>query len=488
VEHAAEKGLSVIWGPPGTGKTLTLTGCIHGLVHDAVLHSESLKILVTGPTYKAVEQLIHRVVLSLAKDPSSSTEIFIAYSDSAQLQPFASGSAHVSVSAFKFLKNSQETLDCLASLRNTSNVTIVAATTMQCFKFSNWLTGAMVGPVFDVVVIDESSQVQLTHALSPLATLKSAFRLIVAGDHLQMPPIVSLEPPRDAEYLVGSIQRYLRDRQFAGPIVECPLEENYRSAEDIVAYARSIGYRSSLKSVYPDTKLHVLQTAQSSSSLGFPPNLPWSTLWSEIVDPEKRVLTLLHEDDLSSQSNLFEAQMVAGLVWELRNSISASLEGRGTVGVHKAPSPSELWEKCIGIVTPHRAQRALVIRELKSIFPNDPVDLIEAAVDTVEKFQGGERHTIIVTFGVGDADVIVGEEIFLMQLERTNVAISRAMAKCIVIMPMTLSGHVPQDKKALETAHAIKDYVDEFCNRELTADVILGSVARKAKLRFHVTK
>ena len=487
VSHAAEKGLSIIWGPPGTGKTLTLTGCIHGLVHDATSHSQPLKILVTGPTYKAVEQLIHRVVRSLAQDASSPAEIFIAYADSAQLQPFTSGTAHVPVSVFKFLKNSQETSDCLASLKNNGVVTIVATTSMQCFKFSDWLTGSMVGPIFDIVVIDESSQVQLTHALSPLATLKSGFRLVVAGDHLQMPPITSLEPPTNAEYLVGSIQRYLRDRQFAGPIVECPLEENYRSAEDIVAFARSIGYRPSLKSVYPETKLHVLKTAQSTSA-EFPPNLPWSTLWLEILDPNKRVLTLLHEDDMSSQSNLFEAQMVASLVWDLRNSVSASLDGRGQVVVHKAPSPDELWEKCIGIVTPHRAQRALVIRELKAIFPGDPVNLIEAAVDTVEKFQGGERQTIIVTFGVGDADVIIGEEIFLMQLERTNVAISRAMAKCIVIMPMTLAGHVPHDKKALATAHAIKDYVDEFCNAELTGDVTLGSIVRKAKLRFHIAK
>lgn len=136
-------------------------------------------------------------------------------------------------------------------------------------------------------------------------------------------------------------------------------------------------------------------------------------------------------------------------------------------------------------MTPHRAQRALVVRELRSIFPSDPPNLIDSAVDTVEKFQGGQRHTIVVTFGVGDADVIMGEEAFLMQLERTNVAISRAMAKCLVVMPMTLAGHVPQDKKAIETAHAIKDYVDEFCNQELVDQVSFGSTSRQAKLRYH---
>jgi hypothetical protein len=202
------------------------------------------------------------------------------------------------------------------------------------------------------------------------------------------------------------------------------------------------------------------------------------------LDADKKILALLHDDDLSSQSNSFEAKMVAALTWCLRNTVSAELDGRGTA-THISPTPDQFWGQCIGIVTPHRAQRALVVRELRALFPADPPDLIDSAVDTVEKFQGGQRHTIIVTFGVGDADVIMGEEAFLMQLERTNVAISRAMAKCLVIMPMTLAGHVPLDKKALETAHAIKDYVDEFCNQEIADRIMSSTTSKQAKLRYH---
>lgn len=70
VAHATEKGLTIIWGPPGTGKTQTLAGCIHGLVHDAVQRSQPLKVLVAGPTYKAVEEIIGRVVEALDADPT----------------------------------------------------------------------------------------------------------------------------------------------------------------------------------------------------------------------------------------------------------------------------------------------------------------------------------------------------------------------------------------------------------------------------------
>jgi hypothetical protein len=112
----------------------------------------------------------------------------------------------------------------------------------------------------------------------------------------------------------------------------------------------------------------------------------------------------------------------------------------------------------------------------------------EATLDRVErpigKFQGGERHVIIISFAVGDPDVIAGEEAFLMQLERTNVAISRAMAKCIVIMPTSLAGHIPEDQKALKTAHVLKGYVDEFCNRSTVITIVDANVTRKGQLRW----
>jgi hypothetical protein len=483
VAHAAERGLTIIWGPPGTGKTQTLAGCIHGMVHDAVGQGTPLKVLVAGPTYKAVEELIGRVVTSLDNDMTCPAEIFVGYSSSQAPKPIAATSPHLRVESFNLHQGNQETQDCLASLTKDDTVTIVATSTMQSYKLAEWMFGRCVGPVFDVVIVDESSQVQVTTAIAPLATLKDESRLIIAGDHLQMPPIMALEPPVGAEYLVGSIQKYVLSRPFSGNVNTCPLEENYRSAEDIVAYARTIGYRSTLQASNPATALHFLATIAASKT-GFLSSLPWSPLWSHALNADKKVLALLHDDDLSSQSNSFEAKMVAALTWCLRNSVSAELDGRGAV-THAPPTPDLFWGRCIGIVTPHRAQRALVVRELRTIFPSDPPDLIDSAVDTVEKFQGGQRHTIIVTFGVGDADVIMGEEAFLMQLERTNVAISRAMAKCLVIMPMTLAGHVPQDKKALETAHAIKDYVDEFCNQQITDQILYGVTSRQAKLRYH---
>ncbi|WP_432734488.1 DEAD/DEAH box helicase [Maridesulfovibrio sp. FT414] len=481
VKSAAEKALTIIWGPPGTGKTKTLTSYIHGAVWNANAEGRGINILVSAQTYKAIEELIGRVISELDKTPVCSSDVYVGYSSSRIPTQFVNTNSHLNLRSFNLKPKGATTASCLSALQDPSKVTIVATGCMQAYKLAEWSSNNKVASIFDVVILDESSQIKLTNSLSPLATLKTGGQLIVAGDHMQMPPIQNLEPPKGAEYLVESIQNYLLQRDFGGKINVSALSVNYRSASDIVDYAKTIGYLSSLKAFYPNTSVKLISPLPDQTKF-ISSNLPWSPLWGEMLVPEKKVLTLLHEDDLSSQSNMFEARIVSGLVWSLRSTVSAKLEGLGVSG-HSAPTPEEFWGKSVGIVTPHRAQRALVVRELKKLFPAEQ-DLIDDAVDTVEKFQGGERHTILVTFGVADADLISGEEAFLMQLERTNVAVSRAMAKCIVIMPTTLAGHVPQDKKALETAFALKGYVDEFCNKSVDGNILDGAEIRQATLRF----
>lgn len=483
VVHAVERALTVIWGPPGTGKTNTLAAFLHGLAWEAASGGRPLKILVTGPTYKAVEEIMHRAAALISADPGARCTMFLGYSWGRALGGAPSGlSAHVSYAPITLDNRDPDYQRHLQELAvGAQGVVIIGCQVRQCRRLPKELQGSFVRQVFDVVVVDESSQVPVSQSLSALCGLKDNARLIIAGDHLQMPPIASIEPPAEAAYLVGSIQTYLKERQFATPVNQCVLETNYRSSEDIVAFARCIGYPASLNAGYPDTSLHFLCALPSNAS--YPTQLPWCAAFDDLLFPDHKVVTLLHEDELSSQGNHFEARMVAGIVWMLRKLVSVDLDGRIPV-THAPPSPAEFWDKCIGVVTPHRAQRALVILELEQLFPGEK-DYIDAAVDTVERFQGGERHTIIVTFGVADTDVISGEEVFLMQLERTNVAVSRAMAKSIVVMPKALAEHIPEDKRALATAFALKLYIEEFCNMKVDTTLSDAVETRRAQVRYH---
>jgi hypothetical protein len=487
VAHAIERALTVIWGPPGTGKTNTLAAALKTMTAHAASSNVPLRVLVTGPTYKAVEEVMHRAARFLSTSGTTLCSMYMGYSRGRAMGQVPAGlNTHVSYSTMYFDQTDTELTNCLRSLSNGNGVTIVGCQVRQGRQFAKRIggQGIVLHPVFDVVIIDESSQVPVSHALSAFSGLRNDSRVIVAGDHLQMPPIASIEAPEEAKYLVGSIQTYLLTRPFAVPVDRCVLERNYRSAAHIVNFAKSIGYPQQLTAEYGATRLHLMQPLPAQAS--YPPNYPWSAAFDRVLDPTTCVITVLHEDDISSQANQYEAEIVASLLAGLRHSISASLDNRGPVPpVHAVPTPDEFWSRCVGIVTPHRAQRALVVRALTDLWPAE-ADLISNAVDTVERFQGGERHTIIVTFGVADVDVIGGEESFLMQLERTNVAISRAMAKCIVVMPDSLAAHIPEDKRALETAFALKDYVEEFCNQRMSDTIHSPQGNRSIQVRYRI--
>jgi hypothetical protein len=481
--HALERGLTLIWGPPGTGKTQTLAAILHAMAAHAAGARQPLRVLVTGPTYKAVEEVMHRAANLLSADTAAPANFFMGYAQGRAPGAVPPGiAAHVSYETMLFDRSDADMLTCLNGLTVGAGVTIAGCSVRQARQFAKYIAHTSLHEVFDVVIIDESSQVPVSHALAALSGLRAESRLIIAGDHLQMPPIAAIEAPADAAYLVGSIQTYLTKRTFGAPVPLCVLERNYRSAEDVVAFARSIGYPPALQAEHGNTRLHYMQSLATQAA--YPANLPWCDRYPELLGVDSVVATLLHEDDVSSQGNEYEAKLVAGMVWMLRQSVGAELDGRGTqLPVHRMPSAQEFWADCVGVVTPHRAQRALVVRELEQLFPAE-ANLIAEAVDTVERFQGGERHTIIVTFGVADVDVIGGEEAFLMQLERMNVAVSRAMAKCIVVMPDALAAHIPEDKRALSTAHALKDYVEEFCNLRVDATFVGPSGTRNGQVRY----
>jgi len=494
VAEAAAKALTIIWGPPGTGKTKTCAALLHGVVvQEASVNSEGpYSILITGPTYKAVGGMVEQLLSSLTLDTSAVGRLYCLYSSS-RLDRFPvpeSLPTHIKhCDALSDWKDEgfQQLVDDLEG--QTPGVVIVAAVTHQCARLAEQpgrLRGAsaqVLWPLFDFVLIDETSQVDITTAVGPLSLLKESFQIVVAGDHLQMGPVVAAEPPVGAEYLVGSLQGYLGSR-FG--IRAMPLLLNYRSNADIVEYVRTLGYPAQLQAAYPGTALDVIAEPSALRDELEGAGLLWSESWPTILDPTKPLVALTYPDGIAGQANPFEAQCVASIVWLIYAGIGPSLSGRPS---SDNPSPVEwtdesFWRTGIGIVTPHRAQRAQVVRALRQAFPQVAHGLIEGSVDTVERFQGGERHTIVISFGVGDPDVIAGEEAFLLELERTNVAISRAMAKCVVLMSDEIAHHIPDDRKVAASAHALRGIIDEWCNRRYSTTVGMGTAARPVTVRW----
>ena len=74
------------------------------------------------------------------------------------------------------------------------------------------------------------------------------------------------------------------------------------------------------------------------------------------------------------------------------------------------------------------------------------------SIDTVEKFQGGERDVIIVSATASDPDFVLAEADFLLNINRLNVALSRPRMKLIVIASQSVVDLLTSDLDVFQNA------------------------------------
>jgi len=488
VTHCLSRRLSIVWGPPGTGKTTTAAALIAARVLIAQATGENLRILISGPTYTAWEKLFGDTLTLLEALHATNLNCFRVYSATHEVHAQLPTTTAITVTDVNAAAQDINFMALVQALQTQTGVVMVGSVAQQCYRIVDQSVGTALHPFFNFAVIDESSQLDIGKALFPLCLLTDDAGVVLFGDHLQMPPVVSTEPPRNAEWLVGSIQTYLIHRH-ACPIQ--PLLVNYRAADPFVAFGRRIGYPPNLTAHSPGLQLHRLDPAATQ-----PANWNATTFWFpglvQILEPQRNLVAITYSDGRAGQANDFEADMVCSIVQQLFLTFSQYLfEERDSNNTpiqrqHAPYAADSFWDKGVGIVTPHRAQRALVVRRLRQIFHNHPPEKIDAAVDTVERFQGGQRDTIIISFGVGDPDLIADEEGFLLQLERTNVAISRARAKCVLVISDDLAFHLPSDRETIQTSKAVKSYVSDCCRQTLAVPIpVANGGSRQILLRWH---
>lgn len=472
IQHCLAKRLSIVWGPPGTGKTTTAAALLAARILIAQAAQQPLRLLVTGPTYTAWEKLFADTLTLLARLNVVNVTCFRVYSAShqhhASLPHGVLPVTDVSASA-----NNPDFQTLVQHLDAPQGVVLVGAVAHQCYRIADQAYGSALYKAFDFAAIDESSQLDLGKALFPLCLLADTAEVVFFGDHLQMPPIVLTQPPSGAEWLVGSIQTYLIHRHGCP---RQPLLTNYRSAQPFIDFGKRIGYPPGLSSHSPDLALY-FPNLPHGQPLAWNATSTWCPALTAIADPNRRLVAITYADGKSGQANEFEADLVCAIAQQLFLTLSASLANELNVTGAPIPvqaaahTPVTFWDRGVGIVTPHRAQRALIVRRLRHLFPAHPAALIDGAVDTVERFQGGQRDTIIISFGVGDPDLIADEESFLLQLERTNVAISRARAKCILAISDDLIYHLPSDRDTILTSKAVKSYVSDVCRQTQSLNI-----------------
>lgn len=248
-------------------------------------------------------------------------------------------------------------------------------------------------PDFDVLVVDEASQA-LTPAL--LLGVLRARRLVLAGDHQQLPPtVLSADAARAG--LADTAFAALCDADRAGAVSHL-LTVQHRMHEALMRFPSTHFYGGAL-SAHPSVAQHTL------ADLG---------VSGEPIGAAERVL-----DVVDTAGTGFEERVAAGS--ETRENEG---EARLVERLLRALLASGLVPAQLGVITPYAGQVALLSSAL--------APLVDAGldIDSVDGFQGREREVIVISAVRSNA---AGEVGFLADRRRLNVAVTRARRKLVVV-------------------------------------------------------
>lgn len=255
---------------------------------------------------------------------------------------------------------------------------------------------------FDIVVVDEASQALEAQCWVPLLT-SGASKLILAGDHLQLPPTIKSSNSKTnkskskADQGDFNLETTLFDRmlELYGDGIKRMLTIQYRMHEKINAFPSTALYDSELKAaesvkarLLKDLPYDVEETEDTTEPVVF-----WDTQGGEFIektddgeDAPKSKSSLLGE----SKSNELEAAIVKKHVQSL---VDAGVKAED-----------------IAVVTPYNGQLAVLSQLLKERF-------VGIELGSIDGFQGREKEAVVVSLVRSNAEHEVG---FLAEKRRLN--------------------------------------------------------------------
>ena len=468
--QALSKRLFVLWGPPGTGKSETSAAVLMGKVAIARREQRHLRILLTGPTWMAIDTVCRKLPPLLDKLGFKEVDLMLVYSASSQPTGL---DERVMSAAVPATDEDPRYVNLIGELGAPTKTTIIATTAHQVPRLIEAVVGDKKAPahaeLFDFILVDESSQVDIATSLLFFTAVASDACVTVVGDDLQMPPIHQANVPEGCKDIVGSLYNFYKNHHCVMPVM---LDKNFRSNRQIVEFTKNAGYLESLHAEYKELRVYYSPEIPASPPAGWPAILAFSEVFRQILDPETPLVCIIHPDGQNAQCNRFEAQVTAGLVRSLYGRLASELSKcSGHIPTSGTYVGDDFFKHGVGIVTPHKAQQAEVIRLLEAAMPEVNPQEIRNAVDTVERFQGQEKDVIIATFALGDPDAIALEEEFIFGLERFNVIASRAKAKLIVLVSRELADHLPSDLCVMRSSRLLKRFVDGHLLNEVHKDI-----------------
>jgi superfamily I DNA and/or RNA helicase len=293
----------------------------------------------------------------------------------------------------------------------------------------------------DALVLDEASQMSLPEAVMAALPLKASGHLIVVGDHRQMPPIVkhdwageqrrTFREFRSYESLFLSLLPFVESGAI--PIVR--FEESFRLHAEMAEFLRREVYERD-KIRYHSRRRQTLPERQ----------LPDPYLAAVLASAHPLVV-VLHDEATSQHRNRFEQTLIRPILATLATDYG--FDARDGVGV----------------VVPHRAQRAALQEAAPQLVERDDATgaVLLSAVDTVERFQGGERTVILVGATESDRGYLLASAGFLLDPRRLNVALSRAKQKMVLVAARSIFDLFSADDETFANAQIWKNLLRRTC-------------------------
>ncbi|HBJ2603676.1 DEAD/DEAH box helicase [Clostridium botulinum] len=481
IEKILNNKLTLLWGPPGTGKTHTLVHLL--LSYYELIYSNSYstkRVLIMCNNYDAFDNIIKKIE-DLKFLDKQDVIIRRLKSREREGQGFAFENADYKDLSVEKSNKFREELDVLS--KDKVKMQIITSTPNQIAKiFTNSKYTRKTKLKFDLVVVDEASQMDVGHFMPALLRIKDTTQFVLAGDEWQLPPINKAKIKEANENYYGSIFSYYSDEFYSQTDnnIKISLLCNRRSNFIIVDYS---------KFAFPyDSEYEAKDNEYGKIS--FISNENESNIYDKIIDPDKAICMINYDDGNSGKMNKFEADEIVNIIkriWERKVY---------KYNTNEEYEIEEFFKKCIGVVVPHRAQRTEIqlslikyfIDELKldqkvKIDRKELEKKIIASVDTVERYQGQEREIMICSYVLGDIDVIKQEEEFIYNPNRLNVMISRARFKAIVLASNELVMNISDNLEIIDIQESLKKLV-EYCNQEYKIQGNLEWEKRNAVMRF----
>lgn len=439
-----------VQGPPGTGKTYATAFALWARLQGAMAAHLPWRGLICAHTHNAVDVALHDIFEAqqqLRAVQSAQPELFARFFDARLLDVplFRLQGTKTDFAARPYLmslwsdKKEAETYNSewtppREALLGT-DYCIAGAVPMGVRKVCN-ADKKQDARYFNALIVDEASQMNQPLACMAAVAHTGDSTLIVVGDPRQMPPITKHqwenESHRAFEGQAAFESLYAAIEERAP--VKIAFEESFRLHARMAQFLR--------EAIYQQDNINY----HSNKTRTLPPRSHADEFSAAVLAPNHPIVLIIHDEAASILENASENNILRPILEQLTDADLYALDEKDG----------------LGIVVPHRAQRALLQDE-------------RWKVDTVERFQGDQRRVMAFSATESDPLYLLHNGGFLLDPRRLCVSLSRAKEKLILVAAKSVFDLVPLDEETFLNAQLWQKLRHEFCTHELWQGEIGGA-------------